>query len=136
MGTGSSIGPIQREQINKQIQNSLCKIKINNKVKSTAFFCYIPHPDEKTLLPVIITTNYVLTQNDITLDSKIEIIIKNGKESVNLNMNEDRKICPDPDFGITIIEIKKNEYKDNKCLHVDEYINDDNLNNVYKKTNN
>ena len=75
MGNGSSISPIQREKIqrekiNKQIQKSLCKIKINNKIKSTAFFCYIPHPDEKNLLPVIIATNYAFTPNDITLDSK------------------------------------------------------------------
>lgn len=132
MGNGSSISPIQREKINKQIQKSLCKIKINNKIKSTAFFCYIPHPDEKNLLPVIIATNYAFTPNDITLDSKIEIIIKNGKESFNLNMNEDRKICPDPDFGITIIEIKENESKENKFLYIDEDINDDNLNDDYK----
>ena len=49
----------------EQSQNSLCKINCNDRGNDTGFFCKIPFPDKFHQLPVLITNNHIITENDI-----------------------------------------------------------------------
>ena len=51
------------KKIIEQMENCICKIYPNNGVKGTGFFCKIPF--NNNLLPVLITNNHILNENDI-----------------------------------------------------------------------
>ena len=46
--------------IEKQKENSICKIINGNKAIGTGFLCLIPYPDKTNQLPVLITCNHVM----------------------------------------------------------------------------
>ena len=79
MGVGSNISSKDKEQIDEQIENSLCKIKINDFIKGAGFLCLILLPDESKFSRLIITNNKILREEDISIGKTIEILIKNGK---------------------------------------------------------
>jgi hypothetical protein len=57
---------ISKEKTNiiiNQLNNYVCKIYKSNGDNATGFFCYIPF--SYTLLPVLITNNHVLNEEDI-----------------------------------------------------------------------
>ena len=56
----------------EQIEKSICKIKCNDGGNGTGFFCIIPFPDKFHLLPVLMTNNHVITEDDIMKVRKIE----------------------------------------------------------------
>ena len=56
------------ETILFQMKNCLCKILGNDGKKGTGFFCKIPYL--KKLLPVLITNNHILDENNISKDKK------------------------------------------------------------------
>ena len=133
MGGGHSFSSRDKEKINEQKFNSLCKIKINNIIKGTGFLFLMPNPNLLNLLPVMITTNEVLKETDINLGNQIKILLKNSQESVDINISSDRKVYRNQQTGITIIEIKDNEIDFTNFLEVDKDIYKYNLNNIYKE---
>ena len=56
-----------------QMENSICKIILEDGEKGTGFFCKIPFNSD--LLPVLITNNHVLNENDIENDKIIKLIL-------------------------------------------------------------
>ena len=48
------------EIILSQMKSSVCKIYLDNGNKGTGFFCKIPYPDNKHLLPVLVTNNHII----------------------------------------------------------------------------
>ena len=65
---GSPISiPVYALQVITEIsKKSICKIILNKEKTATGFFCLIPFPDETQRLPVLITNNHVLGEEDIT----------------------------------------------------------------------
>ena len=117
-----SLEPIslkQTEKILSQMNNSICKI--NN--KGIGFFTRIPYKSK--LLPVLITTNQVISTYDIRKKIHISLYINNDKDKKLIKLDNNRLIYTNEKLDITIIEIK--EDKDNlndKYLELnDEIIN-------------
>ena len=56
------------KKILRQMQNSICKIYINTGEIETGFFCKIPYKNK--LLPVLITNNHVIYEEDFLKKKK------------------------------------------------------------------
>ena len=116
----------------KQIKKSICKIKSPNGNIGAGFFCNISFPNQTKSLKVLITTNQILSQNDI--NNSIKYKFNNSKNSNEIKLNKSRKVYNDNNFDITILEIKDSE-KINipSFLDIDNKIFNHNLNlNSYK----
>ena len=93
----------------EQSEKSICKIKCNDGGNGTGFFCKIPFPDKFHQLPVLMTNNHVISENDIIKDNKIKFTMNNDKLRFEIIIDKLRKIYSNKDYDITIIEIKEND---------------------------
>ena len=96
--------------IDQMKSNNICKIN----GKGTGFFVKIPYKSK--LLPVLITANSVVNQNDIQNNKIILLYFNNDKAIKRIKLDNNRLIYSNEKLNITIIEIKENQ---------------DNLNNNY-----
>ena len=90
------------QKINDQVKRSICKIKINNSKEGLGFFCKIPFPDKNSLLPVLITSSNIIS-NDSLEKEKIRIVIENKNIDIYLS-NRIKYI--NKIYNITIIDVK------------------------------
>ena len=60
------------ETILFQMKSCICKIFKENNVTGTGFFCKIPF--QNNLLPVLITNNHILGNEDIKLDKIVNLL--------------------------------------------------------------
>ena len=126
----SSLSKIQIKRIYEQMNKSICKI-VNS--KGTGFICRIPYPNNLNLLPVLITCNHVLKNEDVKIGARIKLLFE--EEEKILEIDDERKIYKsiEGEYDTTIIEIKKTDGFDFKnFLEVDESIYNDNLNEMFK----
>ena len=123
------------KKIMKQMENNICKIKIGDE-QGTGFFCKIPFPDEKNMLPVFITNNHVIKEEILYKNNKnISIYIKGEKAERKINLNNRIKYT-NIYYDITIIEILEKDHINN-YLELDDkiisdIIDDENFNIEYK----
>ena len=68
MGGGNNITEEAKTIISQQMKKTICQIN-----GGTGFFCLMHYPDTLNLLPVLITSNKVLTENDIEVGKKVKI---------------------------------------------------------------
>ena len=122
------------EIIKEQKKNNVCKIIKENDVTGTGFLCIIPFPDKLHPLPVLMTCNHVINDEDIKpgkqiklmFDDKIEKIIKIDNSRIIFTSKEN-------EFDTTIIEIKNEDNFDiNNMLEIDYNIYKDGLIQYYK----
>ena len=133
-GSPSPISLNGMETIISQMKNGICRIYNNGGKKGSGFFCKIPFPDQDHLLPVLITNNHVLGNDDIKKDSNIEVSINDNSIVKNIRINNKRNIYTDKKLDVTIIEIIPKEDKINYFLEIDNIINNnENINNMFKK---
>ena len=121
------------EMILDQMKKCVCKIYQNGN-KGTGFFCKIPF--DNNLLPVLITNNHVLNENDIKNNKKIELSINNVVKEIKIDNSRKRYTNSDINIDITIIEIKPNKDGFYDYLNLDEndiYKNKRNIELEYKK---
>ena len=85
--------------IENQMKNCICKIN-NGRSKGTGFFCKIPIND-KDQIPMLITSNHVLNENNIKYRGKIKVSLYNDKIFKEINIDDDRKIFSDKDLDVT-----------------------------------
>jgi len=126
-----SISPpsLTREEIEKilfQLSKYICKICGANRKYGTGFFCKIPY--QKKLLPVLITNNHVLKQDDIINNKIIKITIDDDKIVKYLKMDQSRIRLTNEDMDFTLIEIKPND-EINYFFYVVEDLNENNYKN-------
>ena len=123
----------QLKQALNQMEKCICKIKKGNNIFGTGFFCKIPFPNQFILLPVLITCNHVLDENDISPGKKINFSLNNEQIQCSIIMNDSRKVYTNINSDATIIEINPDE--DNisfeSFLDIDENIYKDNPNEAY-----
>ena len=108
----------------KKILNQMnkCVCRIYNDCEGTGFFTKIPF--NNLLLPVLITNNHILNENDIKNNKKI--LINLNKEILSIKIDEKRKRYTNKILDITIIEIKEED-------NIKKYIElDDNITNYFK----
>ena len=80
--------PVTIEQIKtieKQLENCICKIFITEGGKGTGFFCNIKYNNSTESLPVLITNNHILNENNIKSDQIIKISFLD-KEQIKLQV--------------------------------------------------
>ena len=92
------------EKILFQIKNYICKIYGKNNEFGTGFFCRIPY--QRKLLPVLITNNHALKQEDIEINKIVKITIDDDKIKKDLKMDESRIRFTNEEMDFTLIEIK------------------------------
>ena len=121
------------EIILEQSRKSICKIKSNDKGNGTGFFCIIPFPDKFHPLPVLITNNHLIKENDIQKGAKIKFTLNNDKLSFEIVIDELRRVYTNEIYDITIIEIKeKDNLEMNSFLEIDDQLFKDNANDIYR----
>ena len=106
---------------------SVFKIVTDNKPCGTGFLCLIPFPNKLKPLPVLITCNHVLRDEDIKLGKVIKLIF-NDKNEKTLYIDKTRRIYTSNDkkTDITMIEIKEDDgFNINKILEIDYDIYDE-----------
>ena len=101
-----------------QMENCICKIYLNNGGIGTGFFCKIPF--NNNLLPVLITNNHVLNENDIDINKIINIMINNKVKKIEIDNSRKKYTNSDKNIDVTIIEIKPNKDGINNYLEIDE----------------
>ena len=105
----------------KVMEESICKIKLGY-ASGTGFFCNI-NLNENKKIPVLITNNHVLREDDISPGKKIKFSTNNDKQSFEIEINEERKRYTNRKYDITIIEMKEKDcIKSDSFLNVDENI--------------
>ena len=78
------------EIILEQMKKSICKIK-SSKDQGSGFFCKIPFPDKGNMLNVLITNYHIIDKQLLEGEEKFQIIIKEKKEIIELNLNLDNR---------------------------------------------
>ena len=122
------------QKIIEQMNNCICKIKINKK-QSTGFFCKIPFPNKINMKKILITNNHII--NKELLDNKntqIELSIEKESKSKWINL-KDRLKYTNKYYDITIIELKESD-NINNYLELDEQIINDIIVNIHNKKGN
>ena len=109
------LSPIPYESTKKilnSMEKNVCKIFYQDKYIGTGFFCKLPIPDPSSPLPFLITNNSIINDNLINKGNEPIIITTRGeqkaKKTIILNRKK-RLAFSFAKYGITFIEIKKNE---------------------------
>ena len=104
------------ETILEQMKNSICKI-YNGKL-GTGFFIKIPFHNIQ--LPVLITNNHIIDENDYINKKIITIYLGNEKNGKNIKLDDKRKFYTNKNYDTTIIEIKENTDGIKNFLELDD----------------
>ena len=121
-GLPSSITIEQMKEIIKQMERNAVKIYLK-KGSGSGFFCNIPFPKKTYLLPVLITNNHVLNEEQISIGKTIFISMNNGKNKYSIYIDQLRKTYTSSDYDITIIEIKDTDNINNEAfLDIDDEV--------------
>ena len=87
----------------KQLEKSLCKIKINQDLYIHGFFTIIHYPTIFESMPCLITNNKIINSQFLTNAENIEIIF--NKQTFNVSFDYYRRIWTDEKLDFTCIEI-------------------------------
>ena len=120
--------------INEQKEKNVCKIIKENNITGTGFLCIIPFPDKLHPLPVLMTCNHVLNEDDIKPEKQIKLIFNDKIEKI-LKIDNSRMVytSKENEFDTTIIQIKNEDNFDmNNMLEIDYNIYKEDLNQYYK----
>ena len=117
-----------------QIENCICKIYTNDGSNGTGFFCYICDFKNNKKVPVMITNNHIIGEEDLNNNKKIKISF-NDSIFKDIELDSKRKKYTNKDLDITIIEIKKDidGINANSFLEIDERIYQDGSEILFKK---
>ena len=104
-----------KKKILFQMRNCICKIKLKNGKIGIGYLCKIPLIKNKNnLIPILITNNNILDEND----KIIYLTINNEVKEIKINKSRKKNI--DIENNIIIIEIKPNKDKIYNYLELDE----------------
>ena len=113
------------EKLCSYMKSCVCKIKMSNEGQATGFFC-IPFGLEETL-KVLITNNYILTENDITPGKTIRFSTDDDKYFYEILIDESRLVYINHDYDISIIQLKEKDNLDKiSFFEIDEQIFENN----------
>lgn len=103
-------------------QKKIC-CKIKSKSLGTGFFCKLFLPNSLKILPVLMTCNHVLDEEDIKIGKTIEYSLDNDKIKYSIKIDDSRILYTNNNFDFTIIQLRKKEYPDvDSLLEIDEGI--------------
>ena len=130
------ISPIDLEKfeyILNQQKKYCCKIYSKNENIGTGFFCKIILPNSLSILPVLMTCNHVLDEDDIKIAQSINFSLDNEKHKYTIRLDNKRLVYTNSNMDFTIIQLRKSDNLDiDSFLSIDEEIikekSNDNLN--------
>lgn len=112
----------QSEKIIKQSQKYICKI-LNGESKGTGFLCKIPFPDKNNCLPVLMTNDHVINEEELLNNKILKITFNDDKIEKKINITSERIIYSlkkiNEDYDLIIIEIYPEEDKIFHFLEMD-----------------
>ena len=123
------------QDLREKLKTSICKIKCKDGFYRTGFFCNIQYGWDN-ILKVLMTTNHVLGEDDITLGKKISFSLNDENIFYEIEIDESRRIFTDKKYDITIIQIKQNDnikIDKNSFLNIDERLLKENAKEIFKK---
>ena len=114
------------------MKNCLCKLICKN-TRGSGFFCRIPYPDQSHLLPVLVTTDYVI-DSEVKEGNPLKISLNDDSEFREIQL-KNRKIFMNKEMHSAFIEILP-ENKINSFLEIDNdlFKDDNSLEYIYKGT--
>jgi len=129
-----SLNAFQMKKATSQMENCVCKIKLDNEKTGTGFFCLIPFPKKSSPLQVLITCNHVLNEQNLLEGAKIDFSLNNEKDQKSITISNSRKTFTDHGKDITFIEIKpEDDIEDKSILAIDENMLEDDFKQIYEK---
>ena len=109
----------------QKAKNAVCQICVSDIKFGSGFFCKIPYTKENNLLlPVLITTNHVLSKDSLETDIKIKI-----NDETKIISLKGRKKWTNVEMDFTCIEIKEEEDKIYTYFNLDDKVLDKNYSN-------
>ena len=114
------------EKILFQMRFCICRI-YKNEITGSGFFAKIPIKNKSKFLPVLITNNHVLNEEEIGVGKTIKLTINNDKVIRYIKIDDSRKKMTNEKLDFTIIEIKPNDDNINSFLDIDENVNNKEL---------
>ena len=128
--TSPVIKPIS---FNYQTEKFLCKIQSRTLGFGTGFLCKIPFPNKNDIsgfLPVLITNNNIIDNDDIAIGKTLFFYL--GNEKYSIEIDNSRKIYINDKYNIIIIEInEKDKLKINSFLEIDNNVYRDKLDAIF-----
>ena len=109
LSTSREISLEEMEKLIYGMKKVICKIKCNNGSYGTGFFCNLQYGIKTTNIQVLMTTNNILNNNDISIGKKIEFSVNNDKINYVILIDKLRKTYTNEEYGIIIIEIKQDD---------------------------
>ena len=120
------ISPLDSEKIQyiwDQQKKYCCKINSKNGNIGTGFFCKIILPNSLKILPVLMTCNHVLDENDIIIGKSINFSLDNEKHKYEIIIDNKRLVYTNSQMDFTIIQIRQNDNLDiNSFLSIEEEV--------------
>ena len=124
------------ETILKQMKNCVCQINKGEGKSGSGFFCYIPYENKE--LKVLITNYHVIDEKYIKEKKDINLRINNSIVTINILIENDRKIylSPENENDLAIIEIiNKDNLSKNNFLRLDGKLLEENSKSYYESQN-
>ena len=109
------------KKILEQMINSICKIEVNNEKIGTGYFCKV------NSMNFLMTSYYIIDEKYLKENKEINILINNN-ENIKIDIEIQREIYFNKEYGITIIELKDEDKIKNYYTELDENLNKDNEN--------
>ena len=116
------------ETILNQMNNCICKIKINQ-TYGTGFFCKIPYENET--MNVLMTNYHVLDENYYNENNIFNLFINDDKDVKILNLKNERKAYFNEEYDLAMIELKE-EDDINNYLELDDNLFKNEVNAFYE----
>ena len=113
------------KKILEQMINSICKIEVNNEKIGTGYFCKV------NSMNFLMTSYYIIDEKYLKENKEINILINNN-ENIKIDIEIQREIYFNKEYGITIIELKDEDKIKNYYLELDDNLYKDNEYYKYK----
>ena len=120
------VSPLDSEKfqyILEQQKKYCCKINSKNDKIGTGFFCKIILPNSLKILPVLMTCNHVLDEEDIKIEKVINFSLDNEKNKYKIKIDNERLVYTNNKMDFTIIQIRESDNLDvNLFISIDDEI--------------
>ena len=113
--------------VQDQSKKCICKLFLKLGGAGTGFFFKIPFPTNLNLLPVLITANHNLEEENIIPGERIKFLINNNEKSILIDESRKTYTYKGEEGDITIIEIKEEE----DGLEIESFLDIDNSKNNF-----
>ena len=99
----------EKKAVSQQFKQSICKIKSKKGLKGLGFFVKTQHPGNSNTMNLLITSNKLINEDDLTNGNNIQLYLKNSNTKIKLYIDNKRKFYIDDQYQISIIELFEND---------------------------